>query len=347
MGPMGTLTTVVILSSARSHPLFRLLLLLGGLILGIGLVILLLRSVNLNQLGSDFNTVDYTYLALAVVPFLINLLLKVPRWALLFGEDAPDWDTLFGAMTVGYAINALLPLRVGELVRAYWTRDRAGIGMVQTLSTIALERVTDGVTLIVLLVFVAPTVAFPSNLLGSAVTLGALFVIAMITMIVLAVLASREDHPVSRFLDRMESGWWGIVGRAVRQGIRGLLALRDRRSVVLLLIYTVVIWGSNSLLVWLVLRAFHLNVPLTAGILLTCVLNLGMAVPSTPGYLGVFDYLMVVTLGLYGVHQTPALAASLAFHAIAFVPVTLIGLAYIARTGVQATLQMVQPSESQ
>jgi uncharacterized membrane protein YbhN (UPF0104 family) len=95
-----------------------------------------------------------------------------------------------------------------------------------------------------------------------------------------------------------------------------------------------------------VLRAFHIDAPLTAGILLTAVLNLGMSVPSSPGYLGVFDFLMVLTLGLYGVHRTPALAAALAFHAIAFVPVTIIGLVYIVRSGLQVTLEMLKKSPS-
>ena len=51
---------------------------------------------------------------------------------------------------------------------------------------------------------------------------------------------------------------------------------------------------------------------------------------------------MVLTLGLYGVHRTPALAASFMYHAIAFVPVTVIGLVYIGRAGARMTLQMVR-----
>src|SRR5438874_1567441 len=152
-------------SSIRSKLLPRILLLLAGTALGAGLLVLLLRSVNLDELGTDFSNVDYRYLALAAPPFALILLLKVARWEILYGADAPGWDTLFGAINVGYAINSVLPLRLGEVVRAYWVRDRTGISMVRTLSTIALERVMDGVTLVLLFVLTAPTVAFPRQLL--------------------------------------------------------------------------------------------------------------------------------------------------------------------------------------
>jgi uncharacterized protein (TIRG00374 family) len=311
-------------------------------VLGVALLILLLRSVNLAQLGNDFSDADYAYLIVAIVPFLVNLLLKVPRWALLFGDGAPGWDVLFGAMNVGYAINALFPARLGEIVRAYYVRDRSGTGMVRTLSTIALERVTDGLTLIILLVITAPTVAFPGQLVGPVMTIGAVFVAVLLGMVVLAYASTRENHPLMGLMGRLETGRWSIVGNALRQVTTGLQVLHSTRAIALLLIYTLIIWASNALLLWLTLRAFHIAVPFSGAILLIAVLNLGMAVPSTPGYVGVFDYLMVLTLALYNIPRTQAVAAALVFHAIAFVPITIIGLVYIVRTGLETTLQMVR-----
>lgn len=327
----------------------RLLVLLAGTALGIALLVLLLRSVDLGALGNAFSTADYGYLLLAAIPFLVNWLLKVPRWALLFGEDAPGWDTLFGAMNVGYAINSLFPARLGEIVRAYWIRDRSGTSMMLALSTIALERVLDGTTLIILLLVMLPTVPFPRQLLGPALTLGAIFVLALIAMAVVANNSHRQESAVGRLLARLQRGRLLPIGKAVQQIIAGLHALRNRRALALVLVYTAIIWAANAVFFWLMVRAFHLNVPFTAGILLATVLNLGMAVPSSPGYVGVFEYLTVLTLGLYGVGagtvQHPgadALAAALALHVFAFGPVTVVGLIYIARTGLSVTLQMVR-----
>jgi glycosyltransferase 2 family protein len=327
----------------------RLLVLLGGTALGIALLVLLLRSVNLGALGNAFATADYAYLALAAIPFLINWLLKVPRWSLLFGDESPGWDTLFGAMNVGYAINGLFPARLGEIVRAYWVRDRSGTGMMLTLSTIAVERVLDGTFLIILLVLMLPTVPFPHELLGPAFTLGAAFVVILLLMAVIANSSHRDDSVVGHLLDRLEAGRLLPVGKAVRQIVAGLHALRDGRTMALVLGYTAVIWGSNTFFFWFTVRAFHLDVPFAAGILLATVVNLGMAVPSSPGYVGVFEYLTVLTLSLYtsaaGTVQHPgadATAAALALHVFAYGPVTIVGLLYIARTGLSVTLQMVR-----
>lgn len=334
-------------SSPNLKNLSRVALLVGGTGLGIVLLVLLLRSVDRDQLGNDFSDVDVRFLVVAVVPFAINMALKVPRWGLLYGRERPSWDTLFGGMNVGYAVNSLLPLRLGEIVRAYWVRDRSGIGMVQTLSTIALERVIDGVTLIVLLVLLAPTVAFPQKILGPAILVGVAFTLALALMIVLAYGSTRDHHPLSRLIVRLEEGRWSVIGGIIRQTVTGLQALGSRRAIVLLALYTFLIWASNSILLWLVLRAFHIEVPLTAGILMTAVLNLGMVVPSSPGYVGVYDYLFVLMLDLYGIAKTPALAAGLAMHVIAFVPVTIIGIIYIVRAGLQITLGMLRSGTSQ
>lgn len=319
----------------------RALLLLAGIALGAGLIVVLLRSVNLAQLGSDFAHVDPFLLVLAGCAFVVNLVLKVPRWALLLGEDAPGFDTLFGAINVGYAVNTLLPARLGDIVRAYWVRDRAGLPMMRTLSTIALERVADGIAVLVLFLILAPTVAFPASLRGSALAAGALFVVVLIVMLVLAYSSTRETR-IARLLTKLETTRWALLARVIRQISVGLQVLHSKRSVALLALYTALIWGANALLLWLVVRAFHIDAPFAAGVLGNSVVSLGMTVPSTPGYIGVFDYLIVITLGLYGVHRTPALAAALVFHAIAFIPVTVIGIVYIARAGLRVSAQMLR-----
>ncbi|GAC1507535.1 MAG: hypothetical protein NVS2B16_02920 [Chloroflexota bacterium] len=344
--PMRVYYTTRLPRHVLSSTFKRLAFLLTGTGIGVLLLVLLLRSVHLDRLGVAFSRVDPVPLALALPFLLVTFGVKVPRWALLYGRESPRWDTLFGAMNVGYAINALLPARLGEVVRAYWIRDRAGISMVRTLSTIALERVSDGLILVVFVLITAPTVAFPGRLLGSALFVGSAFVVALAGMIVLAYGSTDDDHLLSRFLSRLESGHLAFLGRILRQTVSGLQALRNWQAVALLAFYTAIIWLANSLLLWFVLRAFQIDVPVSAAILLTGVLNLGMAVPSTPGYVGVFEYLMILVLGLYSVKEAPAVAAALGFHAIAFVPVTIIGLVYIARAGYETTLEMLQASAS-
>lgn len=330
-----------VLSSRRLRLASQLLFLVAGVALSAGLIIVLIRSVNVGRLGSDFRHANYLFLVATIPTFAANVLFKVPRWGILFGDDAPGWDTMFGAINVGYAVNTLLPARLGDFVRAYWIRDHAGIGIVRTLSTIALERVTDGIAVLALFLILAPTVAFPAGVRSSALLAGVLFVAVLLVMVALVYSMSR-DNAVARLVQRHEEGRWGMAGRAIRQLTNGLRALNSIRAILLLILYTMIIWGSNALLLWFILRAFHLDAPYAAGLLSNSVVSLGMTVPSTPGYIGIFDYLIVITLGLYGIGKTSALAAALVFHAIAFIPVTIIGIIYIARAGLRVTTQMLR-----
>lgn len=309
----------------------------AGIAFGLFLLIALLRSVDPARFGAAFRQADYLYVLLALIPFCAIIAVKVVRWALLFGTDAPSFSALFGALNAGYAVNTLVPLRLGELVTAYWVRDASGIGMVRVLGTIAVERVTDGFAVFTILLVTAPTVAFPRRLVAPALTLGVLLAVALAVMALIAVTSGSWLEPL---LLRLEGTRARLGASMVRQAVEGLRALRDPSALALYAVYTAVIWGCNAVLLWLVARAFHLDVPLGAGFLLTGVLYLGMAVPSSPGYIGVFDYLMVLTLGLYGAAHDRAVAAALAAHFINFVPVTVVGLIVLGRHGLSRAINL-------
>lgn len=291
-------------------------------------------------LARAFAQVDYTYLLIALVPFLLTFGIKVTRWGLLFGRDAPTWRALFEAISVGYGVNTILPLRLGEVITAYWVRDRSQVGMARTLGTIAVERITDGVAVLLILVVFAPTVAFPPALIAPTVVIGGLMVAGLASLVVVALVSEPQAGWMERAILRLRATPLRLVVDMLAQAFTGVRALRQPSAFSLYLLYTVIIWVSNSVLFWLLVRAFHLDVPLSAGFLLTGVLFLGMAVPSSPGYLGVFDYLMVLTLSLYNVKHADAVAAALAAHFINFVPVTIVGLALLAWHGQGVALNL-------
>jgi uncharacterized protein (TIRG00374 family) len=322
----------------------RALPLLLGLAVGVALLAALLHSVDPSSLAKAFRLADYRYVAAAAVPFVLIVAVKVVRWELLFGSEAPSFGILFGALNAGYAINTLVPLRLGELVTAYWVRDKTGLSMVRVLSTVAVERVADGLTVFAILMLSAPSVAFPRRLVAPALTIGVLLTFALAALLFVAY---SEGALLDPLLARLDTTRLRLAAALARQAVTGLHALRDRRALVFFGLYTLVIWLSNAVLLWLMVRAFHIDAPLGAGFLLTGVLYLGMAVPSSPGYIGVFDYLMVLALSLYGAAHSAAVAAALATHFVNFVPVTVVGLAFLGRHGLSRALRSVRTAPEQ
>jgi uncharacterized membrane protein YbhN (UPF0104 family) len=95
--------------------------------------------------------------------------------------------------------------------------------------------------------------------------------------------------------------------------------------------WSLAIWGVSALFVYSIMLAFHIDAPVTAAVLLLCATNLGMAVPSSPGYVGVYHYLVVTSLSLFGVERELALSYAFVLHLLAFLPVSLLGAFYVAK----------------
>ncbi|HZU12957.1 MAG TPA: lysylphosphatidylglycerol synthase transmembrane domain-containing protein [Chloroflexota bacterium] len=316
----------------------RLISLTVGTVLGIVLIVLLLRGVNGHVLVRTLSRANYWLLAAAVTPSVAILFLKVERWRVLLGADSPGRNVLFAALNVGYAVNTLLPARIGDLVSAYWLARQGTISLVRTISTIAVERVADGLTLCVILFVLAPSVALPPRILMTAVVAGVLGALILGGLILVAALMRTGRR-----------AWWIFgryretrVGGVLQQVTAGVRALHSGSSAASFVVWTCLIWAATVVQVWLALAAFDIQLPPAGVVLLTAVLFLSMAVPAAPAYIGVFDYVMVLMLGLYGVARTPAVAAALACHAVVFLPVTVIGMVYLARAGSQTAAQIFE-----
>jgi hypothetical protein len=87
------------------------------------------------------------------------------------------------------------------------------------------------------------------------------------------------------------------------------------------------IWGTAIWTNVLTFRALDLRLPWTAAGLLLAVLQAGISVPSVPGRIGVFQYLCILTLGLFGVSEAAGLSYGILLQAIVFLPTTLLSVA--------------------
>ena len=101
-----------------------------------------------------------------------------------------------------------------------------------------------------------------------------------------------------------------------------------------LLLWSVVIWTAISAFYWLVLLAFDPGQPFVAGLAVSSITALGMTVPASPGYIGVFEYLGRETMGLFGMAPEPALGYILVAHAIVYLVYSVLGLISMAQQNI-------------
>jgi uncharacterized protein (TIRG00374 family) len=123
-----------------------------------------------------------------------------------------------------------------------------------------------------------------------------------------------------------------VVG-FVELGVGSLAVLKDSRRFGAVLLWTVLHWLTHALALWLGFLAVGMDVPVSAALFLQGVLAIGVAVPSSPGFFGVFEVAATVGLAVYGVPKDVAVSWALGYHLLSFIPITIIGAIYFARVG--------------
>ena len=323
-----------------------------GVAISIGLLLWALRDVSFNDVVQHVSAARPAPLLVAVVLATLTFPLRLIRWRLLLRdaqEAAYPPAALWHAIALGFMANNLLPLRAGELVRCYAAARLATIRFTTVLSSVAIERIFDGLTVVALL-----TLALFSPDLPHSVNIGGVSVEQMTRVgglvggIALLIAASvlAAPLPAERLVKRVFPSP-RISGRliGVIEGIRqGLVVLRTPGRLLLVLLWSLVLWLVNALAFYVGFAAFDIPVSYSGALLLQGLLVLGISIPSTPGFFGPFEAVIVAVLALYRVPNDVAFSYAIAYHITSFIPITLLGLWSLTRVpGGLRGLRQAQP----
>jgi glycosyltransferase 2 family protein len=291
-----------------------------GLVIGVPTSVLFLwlavRNTDLHAVWAAMRGADVWLVLLAVLLIAGVYLAQSARWRVIAATARPDLVG-FTEMAVGaVACNNVLPGRLGELFRARWLSVAASVSGGRAFATVGLDRGCDAVTLFVFLLVTLPFVASTEWLTGLA--LGA----AVLVVVLIGALLGARFYSRTKSRDRRERGW---LRRIARDLVDTLGEPIGRRRTALALALSVLAWGSFALAVWLVARSVGIHLTAVECVFVTSVVNLGVVIPSSPGFVGTYQWLAVASLGLFDVPHEDALAFSILLHASWYVPTTLVG----------------------
>ncbi len=294
------------------------------------------RNVSLAELVTAFQSADYRLVLPAALATFCGYLLRTVRWQYIVRPVAPlAFGPAFAVLMMGFTANNLLPARLGEFVRAYMLRRKTGARKTYGMATIILERVCDGVTLIVLLGMVSLLMPLPAwgqevQIISSVLFLGA--AAGMIAVLAKESLAMAVVALAFRPLPARVSG--GLL-HAATAFIAGLHSLKSRSTLLGVVSLSVVVWLLEASSYLLITRAFGVGLqPSTqvlAAVFLLVVVNLGIMLPSAPGYIGTFQFFAVMALGVFGIPKETALAVAISSHLMQYVMVTAVGIVFFLR----------------
>ena len=299
---------------------------IGFVIGGIALYVAF-AGVEWRTVGSALAEANYGLL-LAALPLLVTLLImRAQRWRLLFFPDTNiGLLSTFGALNIGYLAGLILPLQLGEVVRVYVLGEMAGVGKLRVLSTIAVERLLDVFVLLAFLGLLIPFVALPQAALVTAALLLGL-VLAIGFVVAVAVLdRARFESWLERLLRYLPARVQGMARSGSGSLLDGLSALSHPKILLSVLFWTVSSWATSAFVIYMMLRAFSLDVPVAAAPFLLVATTFGFFVPSLPAAVGVYDAIAIRSLTtVFSVAQEPATSYALVAHALYMVPPMILG----------------------
>ena len=305
-----------------------------GLALGILLLALAMQGVDPSALATALASTDPFLVILALFTVVATIGAKTRRWRLLFYPSHRDlrFGRLLSGLLIGQMMNALLPARLGELVRAYLIGETEGQHKLFALGTIVVEKLLDGLMLLLLLALLFLLMPLPDWLRIPGATAG--LVLAGLLAAILLLTGRRER--ILGGMDRLCQ----LVPALERFGLRkqldvladSLNSLRATDVNTRLLAWSVGIWLLAGLTNYLTLLALRIEAPLlVASLFVLAVIHLGLVVPTSPARIGVFHYLCVLSLSVFGVERDQALAYGFVLHFIVVLPIIFAGLFFLWR----------------
>jgi uncharacterized protein (TIRG00374 family) len=304
--------------------------------LTIGLLWLFVRNINPREAWDATRHAHLGWIAVACIVTLQTYVLRAARWQILLAPiGRARFGPAFRTTIIGFTASFLLPARIGEVLRPYLLARHERLNAASAFATIVVERILDMIT--VLLIFGLGIVV-----LGAAVSTevrsagGVAGAAAAAAVLVLVVLAGHPE-PMARLTARLArvlpARVAAMVTSFVRTFVEGLRVLRSPSHLILAFAWSIPLWLSLALGIWLTTRAFDLTLPFIGSFLVVGYLAVGVAAP-TPGGAGGFHYMYKLAMTqLFAAPESAAAAAAIVLHAVSFVPVTILGLFFMWQDG--------------
>jgi uncharacterized protein (TIRG00374 family) len=316
---------------------------LVGLVVTVALLAWVLHDVDLSLVLGHARRADPLALAVVVLTATLTFPIRAVRWRLMLRDDQGGglpFVPLWHATAVGFMANNLLPLRAGEVARAFVASRLLPVRFSTALASIAVERVLDGLVLVALMALAIAAPSFPRAASIEGVPIGrlatgiaVLFSAALIVALVVAHRATPPFTRLDRVLHRLLPQRLAARGTQVLSGlIGGLAVLRSPGRFWLVVIWSIVLWLVGGASFAVCYRAFGIAVPWESALLLQGVIAFGVAIPSSPGFWGVFEAAIRVTLSAYAIAPAAAVSYAVTYHLATFVPITLLGLYSLSRS---------------
>ncbi len=310
---------------------------------GVGIVLLVLsfyylfHNTDKDQLWIAVSKFQFIWLIPAFLIYMLGYIIRGFRWVVLLSPIKKcSFKSLFPTLMMGFMANNIFPARAGELIRAHLNGKKEGISSSSSFATIILERLFDGLTMILLLW----AALFLGNLPISQDNLPAIKVVSIIfgavflALFLLVLFKKTAIELINKGLSIAPKKLREPLAKIAHTFIEGLKTLQNGKESFLVLIMSLTAWTCEFTSYYLLAIGMGIGPsPLTlwAAALIMTLVNLAILLPSTPGGIGIFESVGVAIAAHFGIDKATAVAYMILVHLLVFIPVTLLGAYFYSK----------------
>jgi hypothetical protein len=283
------------------------------------------------QLYQALRAANYQLVLAALGIAVVWLAVRSMAWRVLLQEKA-TFSQVFFAVNEGYLLNNILPFRLGEVARSFLLSLKAGLSFWEVFSTVLIERALDlGMAAALLLI------SLPFVVGGVWARQAALIAAGMVVLgiAVLYLLARNRTWALNQF-HRFSARWprlQQIAGHSLEAFFTGLAVLTNGKRFLGATGLMLLDWLIALAQYYVIILAFIPEAPLLWAAFTLGIAALGVAAPSSPGSLGVYELAIVGALAVFGIDAASALALALTAHLSQYLLVGVFGSIGLARDG--------------
>lgn len=301
-----------------------------GFLISIIFLFLALRGQDFDRIWESLRDADYIWLLPALAVYFLGVGVRSIRWDYLLRSICQlSPIQIFPIVAIGYMANNVLPLRAGELVRSYALSTRYGVRKTASMATIAVERIFDGLTMLLFILIASFSIALTSNLRNIVLLAAALFVVLLLGLFLAVFAAGIRERILARLVDVLPDRVGLRLRTMTRSFVEGLGILRRKQDLLSVALSSILAWLLEASMYLLIAQGFALDVSPIGILMVTAAANLATLIPSSPGYVGPFEAgVLLVLSGPLGVPREMAISYAIVVHAALYLPITLLGFVF-------------------
>lgn len=312
-----------------------------SILLGFGISIIAIyfiaRGIDVGKVAHALSRANYWWLIPNVAVIIFSMYQRAWRWGRMTAPiKKVKFIHLLSSTAIGFMANNILPLRLGEFVRAYaLSRQEPAISKSASLAMIFTERIVFD--LAALLAIFGVVLSVTTIEIDASVKDNSLMILAVaLSGYIFAVVISKWPDRIAAFIGRrlafLPGGGADFVVGVIQKFALGLQFMRRPSDGLSVMLQTAFIWIFLGLSNYFVFLVFDLALPLEASFATLAIVSIAILLPSSPGFIGVYHAAVIFTLGQYDVDTETAVACAIIMHAAQYVAVTLYGLYHLWRS---------------